>query len=383
MLVQQAYDVSAQLIQEARSQGIQRFVVGAVVEYDGKVLVLRRKPDDFLGGIYELPSGKVEAGELLFEALRREVHEETGLEIAEIKDHVGYFDYLSSKGLPTRQFNFIVNCLPGSIQLSEHDDYQWIDPADQKFEGITESVRKVLSNTTFRSIISVNSIKKIYDYINDDCLLFFDLDHTLIQNETSFGNEVWEKKLVQALISSGIAPNIAYRSASDLWGSIQMVSDSSPVEETTVELIWDLKKRGYHIVGLTARSPYLHLTTVRQLQSLGIQFCYSEPQHLSQKIYLSDGVIFCGDAVKGDAINLYLKATNQKPRRIIMIDDRLGHLEEAKKIVEAPQFIGLNYTFLDQSIANIELDLATETLIRIFSNSEALSLFRNGLDLLK
>lgn len=62
-----------QLAKEARSDGAHQLVVGAVIVSDGQVLLLRRPQTDFMGGIYELPSGKVALGESLDTALRREV----------------------------------------------------------------------------------------------------------------------------------------------------------------------------------------------------------------------------------------------------------------------------------------------------------------------
>ena len=77
------------------------------------ILLLLRKPSDFIGGIYELPSGKVEHSESLGEALLRELKEETSLDLARTEQYVGSIDYFSKAGEPTRQFNFIA-------QVSEH-----------------------------------------------------------------------------------------------------------------------------------------------------------------------------------------------------------------------------------------------------------------------
>ena len=98
------------LLAEAKSEGLVRYVVGAVIAEEDTVLLLRRKMDDFMGGIYELPSGQVDGGESLESALRREVFEETGLEIAEIHRHLSNFDYESKSDTRTRQFNFEVRC---------------------------------------------------------------------------------------------------------------------------------------------------------------------------------------------------------------------------------------------------------------------------------
>jgi 8-oxo-dGTP diphosphatase len=135
------------LTKKSDEEGINRYVVGAVIVNDSKVLLLQRPKDDFMGGIYELPSGKVEAGEALDTALLREVEEETGLNISRIVRYIGHFDYESKSGKKTRQFNFAVSVnSPLEIKLTEHDNYAWSRKEELDKYQVTDSVKEVLSN---------------------------------------------------------------------------------------------------------------------------------------------------------------------------------------------------------------------------------------------
>jgi 8-oxo-dGTP diphosphatase len=135
------------LVKEAKLNGINRYVVGAVILRNERVLLLERPKDDFMGGIYELPSGKVEGGESLDVALYREVEEETGLRIREIKKYLGHFDYESKSGKKTRQFNFAVTVEePLEVRLKEHEDYVWVDKNQLYEYPVTDSVKQVLGS---------------------------------------------------------------------------------------------------------------------------------------------------------------------------------------------------------------------------------------------
>lgn len=57
-----------------------RLAVGAIVVDDGSMLMVKRGRAP-ARGLWSVPGGRVEAGEYLNEALRREVREETGLEV--------------------------------------------------------------------------------------------------------------------------------------------------------------------------------------------------------------------------------------------------------------------------------------------------------------
>jgi 8-oxo-dGTP diphosphatase len=133
----------------ATGDGVRQFVVGAVVQHGDKILLLKRPKDDFMGGIFELPSGKVEPGEALDQALAREVQEESGLVVTEIRDYLGNFDYTSGSGKHSRQFNFAVEVAAVEpVELQEHDAYLWADLHDEP--PVTDAVKDVLN--TYRNL---------------------------------------------------------------------------------------------------------------------------------------------------------------------------------------------------------------------------------------
>ncbi|MCX4666492.1 NUDIX hydrolase [Streptomyces sp. NBC_01381] len=120
-----------QLTRSAEADNICKHVVAAVItNKDNEILLLHRRFDDYLGGLWELPSSAVGAGESLTVALHRGVEEETGLVVTTVDDYLGHFDYLSKSGKQTRQFNFSVTTSGRRIMLTEHDAHEWATHED-------------------------------------------------------------------------------------------------------------------------------------------------------------------------------------------------------------------------------------------------------------
>lgn len=107
---------------------------------DGRILTLRRTetaPSHPLH--WDLPGGEAEYGNGLEDEIRREIREETGLEIADVEviDALGKFD---DKGEYWVTICYEAGPVSGDVILSyEHDDYEWIDP--EKFLELKISSR--------------------------------------------------------------------------------------------------------------------------------------------------------------------------------------------------------------------------------------------------
>jgi mutator protein MutT len=104
-------------------------VARAIVESDGKVLLVRRASWDTMPGMWELPGGKVDRGEKVMKALGRELEEETGLMLAEAR-RVTQREMISPRGRRVREHVYLTSAV-GTVTLSdEHDAYLWVDDPD-------------------------------------------------------------------------------------------------------------------------------------------------------------------------------------------------------------------------------------------------------------
>lgn len=102
--------------------------VAALVLREGKVLAMRRAPTNSAGaGLWETVSGRVEQGEQPWDAVAREVVEETGLEVElEARPFDAYA--ATRRASPMVVVVYRARYVAGEVRLSdEHDAYAWLD----------------------------------------------------------------------------------------------------------------------------------------------------------------------------------------------------------------------------------------------------------------
>ncbi len=103
-------------------------VAVGVVADRGKVLITRRPEDGLLGGLWEFPGGKIEPPESPREACKRELREETGLEVA-VGKQMATIEHAYTH-FKVQLHVFRCERTGGDVVLDGPTDYRWVGPEE-------------------------------------------------------------------------------------------------------------------------------------------------------------------------------------------------------------------------------------------------------------
>ena len=100
--------------------------VAVINDHQGKILIDRRKNEGEMGGLWEFPGGKVEAGETIEECIEREVREELDIEV-EVGDRLTTITHQYQTFKVTL---YVHNCryVSGKPQPLKCEEIHWVEP---------------------------------------------------------------------------------------------------------------------------------------------------------------------------------------------------------------------------------------------------------------
>ena len=104
-------------------------VCGVIFDGEGRVLACRRSLGQHLGGRWEFPGGKVDAGESHEGALRRELREELGVVVA-VGERLGDAVEWTDGEVSIRLSAFRCVIVEGEAEALEHEEILWCESHD-------------------------------------------------------------------------------------------------------------------------------------------------------------------------------------------------------------------------------------------------------------
>lgn len=131
--------------------------VGAVIEYPatGEILLVQRAPtEDFQGGEWEIPYGRINQFEDALVGLKREAKEEVGLTDLRIKEILTVWHIFRGPEIAENELIGITyHCQTAtkSVKISaEHAGYRWVRPEEAlaliKVEGIKRDIQAFIDS---------------------------------------------------------------------------------------------------------------------------------------------------------------------------------------------------------------------------------------------
>lgn len=121
-------------------------VVAVIVDDDGRILLTRRSIPPFMD-LWVMPGGKIDLGEPILEALKREVHEEVGLEI-EIEGLIDVFEHLTPGDENCHFVILYYRCRPLYCDVVHNEDEvaeaEWVPPCKLEQYSMPAGARYIL-----------------------------------------------------------------------------------------------------------------------------------------------------------------------------------------------------------------------------------------------
>lgn len=120
--------------------------VKAIIEHNNKFLFIRRSDKyNEITGIWDIPGGRINIGEEPIDGLKREIFEETGLELDEIKQILDASTVFQDEEKQIVRITYLCTAKDSDLKLSEeHTEYKWFSKDEINFKFKDNLIEKCI-----------------------------------------------------------------------------------------------------------------------------------------------------------------------------------------------------------------------------------------------
>lgn len=215
----------------------------------------------------------------------------------------------------------------------------------------------IASSLIYSKIIEMPYFSNLYQHVSKDSIIILDIDDTLLVPKQMLGCDEWFQYRVELHKKIGSTSRDAVEKALAEWEAIRHLSQMELVEEECRDIIYDLQKQGFIVMGLSTQGLALATRTNLQLAELGINLATTAPS--LEDIYFTNhhhgvlfrgGILFTSGTSKADSLEKFCQRANLNPKKILFLNDKETHLKDVEQYTlrKGIEFIGLRYSFSDK-----------------------------------
>jgi FMN phosphatase YigB (HAD superfamily) len=221
-------------------------------------------------------------------------------------------------------------------------------------------------------IIETKTLKDVLNKTDKKTLVVLDIDNTILEPRAPRATDQWFSAMVEHAKSIGYDYPGAVAAVLPMYYQAHATSRVHLVEPCGAVVIKDLCKKSLAVIALSSRSLDMIPHTKRQFSQLGINFTVSGIGRVRTEFSLHyglvkflEGVTYCGNNDKGQALLALLDRLNLNPKKIVFVDDKEKNLVTVKQAVERRKinFMGMRFSGCDAKVKAFVLDEKSKQLL--------------------
>lgn len=249
------------------------------------------------------------------------------------------------------------------------------------------SASYAVEQTSINKIIKSNSISDVLKYADQDTLVAFDLDNTLIEGVHDFSCPAWWDYRISIFQERGQSYDDAVKRLGEVFPQITDINIFHAIEETeTLHVLKMLYDNNIKTMVLTARLFVSQReVTKNHLSQSKIHLCNNlncdNEILFPNEAGFDNGILYSGVVPrKGELLLEFLKKINYVPKKIVFVDDSMEHVQNVHDALTGKNIpsICIRYGYADARIAGIDEKEADKGLLKLLGEQRYNKLFEEA-----